>query len=226
MKARRRHELKENALKHAFNQARDFVKRNGTRISWGVLIVALIVAVVLFAINRQRRRAYELQNSYDALMAKSERDADWVAQMKSLADQDGDERLAAWASLAVGDEYRRIMAVGGVTELPPAEAANSYYERALSLQPDSALVFGRGRYGLAKLAEATGDFDDAARRYEVVISGERLVGYPVVALAEMAKKDLNAIREPVAMVARRTTTRPASLPTTTAAATTSPAEDD
>jgi hypothetical protein len=113
--------------------------------------------------------------------------------------------------------------IGISTETSPAAAARAYYERAMAVQPDIAIVTSRAKYGLAKLAECEGDFDAAARQYEALIADAGLSGYPAVMMAETAKAGLEGLREPVSMIAKRPATQPATQPAPRA--TTRPAAD-
>jgi tetratricopeptide (TPR) repeat protein len=202
MKSRRRHELKESSLVTGWRSAAAFVKRNNTRIAAVLFAGVVIAAIAVYAVNRSRQARNLRQMEFDALIAAAEDPPkEWLERMKALADQDGDERLAALACVAVGDEYAsRIGGAGGASSSSDAAA---YYNRALEQFPEQHVAAGRARYGLAKLAEDRGDLQAAREAYDAVLNSPQLAGQPVVELAKMAKERLEEIASPVEMVAAR-----------------------
>lgn len=224
MKRQRRHELQHNVLDAELAKVVAFVKRRGTHLAGGLLIAAILVFVIVSLVGSSRAADEQRQRQfYQQIRAQGTGGLDAgkrIDVLKSLAGQDGDERLAALATVAVGDAYanqaavaRPHMAAEGLREL--TDQAARWYEKAVGNFRDQPLATAKGHYGLAKLAETRGDFD-AAREHYAAIREMRglLVGQPVQLFALEASNRLAEITDPVRMAS----TAPADPNATTAPA--------
>jgi hypothetical protein len=216
MKPDRRHELSQNVLGMKLSETVSFLKRNGTRLAWGVLIAALVVLIGFYVVNKRRQRHDESHAEFNALMiAAARKGDDWFSRMKALADQTSDKPLAALATLALGDAYSSQAAEGRQGDIalltqPPAEAAAEYYRKVIGSFPDEHLAVARAHEGRARLAIARGDMSAAEAEYDAIIGMPGLAGHPLVALAREAKENLQELAEPVRMATTKPSTQPAS----------------
>ena len=219
MKSQRRHELHENALAAEFAKVSEFFRRHGTKMTWGVLIVVLILFVVVYARSKSRQTAGRLQGQFDKAMTDPKLSGDErVSLLESLAAQRDDQTKAALAMVELGDEYARRMTAAGPTNDPAdwkrlADRAAAYYRRVVNEYGDERLAAGRAHLGLAKLAESQRDIDVARNEYQAVLRYTELAGHPVVLLAEKGLQDLTLLAAPVEMASTAPAeTQPASQP--------------
>ncbi len=225
MKAKRRHELQQNVLASEIGKTVEFFRKWGTYIAWGLLVVALVILVVLYARSKTRQRAEQLQAKYDRLVTKQFNPSanldDLLAGFRGLADQGDNRRIAADSCVYAGAVCARQGAVGELTSPAlllesPLQQAAEYYRRAISEFPDQSQAVAKAHFGLGKLAESRGDVGAARAEYQVILGMKALAGYPIVTQAEAAIEDLEALAEPVRMATTAPTTSPATAPATTA----------
>ena len=209
MKARRRHELRQNVLDAELARGLGFFKRYGTRISWLVLIAALAVLSVVYVRAKMRRKHLELRQEYDVLVLGwdvSDVEIDpqeRLGRLGELAGQDSDEHIAAMAQVALGDTYARraLFGQGGLDRESLSDKAADCYRRTLTRFPGELVAAAKARIGLARLAENRRDFEAAKAEYEAVRQMVELRGHPVQLAAASGLGELKALTQPVRMVA-------------------------
>lgn len=233
MKAKRRHELQENVLSSELAQIVGFFRKRGSAIAWGVLIAALIVFVIVYARGRFRDKAIRLQEDFDTVMSnptltpQARKDL-----LKSLAEQDDEEWMAALSAVKLGDMYITEMTVAGPTVDPLkwkqlGDEAGRWYRMVTDSFGDEKLAVAKAHFGLGKLAENRGDFETARVEYQAALRMTELSGQDVIKRAGRSMGRLELLGAPVMMAttapASQPTTAPASQPTTHPAAPTAPA---
>ncbi len=225
MKAKRRHELQHNVLDAELGKIVEFFKKRGSLIAWGILVAALVVFLIIYVRGRGVRVAETLQANYDrwTIEYRNQGGTDKVLEgFQTLAEQTDDERIAALASVRIGDIYATKLRAGGPRSDSERAAfhtqAKTYYERVLSQFPDQTLAVAKSRFGLAKLAESQTppDIETARSYYRKIVATQQLLAQPVMAEAQGSLDRLEEILEPIPMAttAPVVETQPASQPAT------------
>jgi predicted negative regulator of RcsB-dependent stress response len=222
MKAQRRHDLRENLLASEIGKVADFLKKNGSYLATGVLVVAVAVFAVVILRGRAEAKEAGVRLQWDRVQqAKYAPEFDrsqLVKELTDLTEQTTDKRLAALAAVELGDEFsRRILASNDVDRTELAKKAEYWYRWAISKFVEEDLAVGKAHLGLATLHETAGQFDQAATELQAVTKMTQLQGQPVMLLARIELQRLADLKQPVRMA----TTLPASQPA--AGATTVPA---
>lgn len=218
MKSQRRHDLKQSALGTELVHIRDFLKRRGNLLAWIALAIALVILVVVYVRGRERGRVETVRHQWDQYQVQARnpeaRIEDLIGALKPLAEQDVDRRIAAQATLQMGDHHL-LRAVLGQTSGPEqqevgkplskseqkelADKAAEQYRRALQDFSDMPVFAARAHVGLAKLAETRGEFDQAAKHYQSAID------LKAPAVSQVAKEGLDRLAEiksPVQMASK------------------------
>jgi len=217
MKTQRRHELHENVLGNELRQVAEFIKKHGNAIAWGVLIIALIVFVIVYARSRAQQKTARLHLQYDqATTDPTLTPDDRVRLLEELLHQDDEEAIAAMVAIDLGDEFARRMILAGPEEDPAewkrlSEKAAGYYWQVLDRFADQRAAIAKAHLGLAKLAETRRDFDTARTEYQTILKMVDLTGQPVLQQAEEDLKKLDLLVESVRM-ATTAPTQPAEEP--------------
>lgn len=217
MKTERRHELGHNELAQKLKDLVAGIKRYGNYITLGIFLIALIVLIIVYATNRAANNRAKVQNSFEQAM-QAEKPDDKMAQLKEVAAQDTDKRVAAMANIAMGNEYlsRYITSFGKGSDADRKEyltKANDCYQKVVANYFNFADQAAQAHFGLARLAEDRGDYDAAKAEYAKAMSTAP-ADDPIIKIAEIAKNHVAEIKNPVKMA----TTAPATQPTTGPAA--------
>ncbi len=208
MRARRRHELQQNVLNAELAKALEFLRRRRTLIVWTVVLAAMAILVVTYAVRTAQNKRRALQVTYDRLVTSPTLSRqEFLDGMKSLAES-SDDRLAALATVQVGKYYAaQFLAAGGQSDDPRQrdlrDQAAAYYRRAIEAFPGQTLIVGEAHLGLGRLAESVGDVTTAANEYQAVQQMADLAGTPVLVEAAEALDRLDRIAAPVPMATTR-----------------------
>lgn len=213
MKTERRHELGHNELAQKLKDLVAGIKKYGNYITLGIFLIALVVLIIVYATNRAANNRAKVQNDFELAMLAVDPQEKMV-QLKGVAAQDTDKRVAAMANIALGNEYlsRYIASAGKGSDADRKEyltQANESYQKVIANYvnfPDQA---AQAHFGLARLAEDRGDLDAAAAEYAKAMSTAQ-TDNPIIKIAEIAKNNVAQIKSPVKMA----TTAPATQPTT------------
>jgi len=241
MKSQRRHDLKQNVLSIELAHIRDFLKRRGNLLAWAALIVALGIFIFVYVRSRHQGQIEDVRVRFEQLQAQAEnpevKAEDIIAGLKSLADQDSDPRVAALATVTLGDQCFMRSIVGQAAQaeqkevgraLPKSQQkelldqAGTYYRKVLQNFPTETDAVARAYVGLAKLAEDRGDFEEAAKEYDSAIA-LNVTGAAVT--AQEGKARLAEIKSAVPMATtmpaeeKKPQTQPATAPAAGPAAT-------
>jgi len=221
MKARRRHELKENVLAAELGKTVEFFRKWGTYIAWGALIAALIVLVVVYSRSKSRQRISSLWARYDRVVRQQFNPRvnldDMLRGLKSLVEQNSEPWIAANACVYTGITYARQAsgAWGGSEALlleSPRDEAKKYYQRAIEQYSRFPQVVAKAHFGLGKLAEDAGELEQARAHYQAILEMDGLEGHPIRLWAKAALDGLEDLAEPVKMASTapaQPTTEPA-----------------
>lgn len=208
MKSQRRHELQHNVLDAELARGVDFLRRRRTPLVWGVILVAAALLIVTYAVRSAQAKERSLQATYDRLVTSyTVTGQEFLDGMKSLADC-SDKRIAAMATVQVGNYYAaQFSVVGGVIADPRqrdlADQAAAYFRRALADFPNERLSLAEAHVGLARLAEGAGDFAAATQEYQTVTAMTDVAGTPAAAKAAEGLQRLESIKTPVPMATTR-----------------------
>jgi len=221
MKAQRRHELQTNTLSIALAKIADFVRRRSNYIGWGAVGVVVVVVVIVLIARSRSAEADRRQAEFDRCIVDP---ASKLEDLKALATQTSDKRLAALACVALGDRTIRDVAFDRSSSPAErnagAEEAAKWYRKVIDEFPKETLAVGKAHFGLGKLAESSRNFPAARAEYEEILRTSALAGEPLVELANESLQNVTAFERerPVAMA----TTLPTQ-PTTASGPATSPA---
>lgn len=215
MKAQRRHDLRENLLALEIGKVADFLKKNGSYIATGVLVIAVVIFAIVMLRGRAEAKEAAVRAQWDRVQqAKFSPEFDRSQLTKELTDlteQTTDKRLAALAAVELGDEFsRRILASSDVDRSELAKKAEYWYRWAISSFPKEYMAVAKAHFGLAMLQETAGQFDQAASELQAVTKLTQLQGYPVSLLARIEMQRLADLKQPVRMATTlpSTTTQP------------------
>jgi len=230
MKARRRHELKENVLAHELGQIKTFFDKYGNWILGGVTAVAVVLLVIWYSHTRSVRALAEEKARFDRLMRdNSMAEKDRLAGLDDLAHNAKNPVVAASAGVFLGDLYsdRHLTALNASDTLAANRArvnAEKYYNFVISDYGKRSLLVARAHFGLGAMAENDKRMDQARKHYEVI---KRLVK-PSLPVAMDAALRLGQLERWSATVRFATTTQattasaPASGPASAPATATAP----
>lgn len=227
MKARRRHELKENVLAHELGQLKEFLGKYGNWVFGGLAAAVIVLLVARHYVGRgqarydeDKQRLEQLQQ--DAKLLPGQRLDKLTGLLETIENPVLAAEAAVWAGdLCVDEQLKALHEANRSEAAGYASKAEGYYTQVISKYPDTKLFVAKAHLGLGILAENAGAPAKAKEHYEEIL---RLVnsGYPV---AQEAKRRLGmhqAWSRPV-----RFSTAPAEPTTATAPATgpsTAPAE--
>lgn len=199
MKSQRRHDLQENSLIEEIQRLGAFIKANSSRILTVVLLV--LVVVTAFAMWRRRSRSAEVQiitryeqakmDLQQALFAPEQ--AEGVDDLRVTLRELGAQSRVAWIAadaqlglgqLALAEAVQAESDEARAQALTTAEAAfRTVVDTNASSLPGLA---GLGQIGMARVAEARGEYDVAKTIYEAVAQNDAMKGYPA---AQLARQD-------------------------------------
>ena len=211
MKSIRRHELQHNVLDAELAKIVGFFKKHGTKLSWAVLILALIALGWVWWTRKADAQKMQVQNQYNRLtqlVASSETyDEELINGFKSLSEQDTVRWVAADSLLKLGRIYATLALLANekTRQDEAIPQARKYYQRVINGFGDFPPFVAAANVGLGKLAEGKGDFETARGCYKTVLDMPGLAGYPILQQAREAAWQLGTFQTPV----RLATTMPA-----------------
>ncbi|OPX24088.1 MAG: hypothetical protein B1H04_02835 [Planctomycetales bacterium 4484_123] len=200
MKARRRHELKENVLARELVQLREFFSRYGTWMLTGVIAAGLVVLIVTRVRSSRRQALYAERVRYAELTRDaSMKDDQRLKGLAELAETARDPLTAANAAIAAADLWSRKY-VGALIRSSSSEAdearrkAEELYNLVLTRYPQQSRHVAKAHFGLGALAESAGDKQAAEDHYS---QAARMLnrGHPTVLEAERRLAALADLRE-------------------------------
>ncbi|MBN1942987.1 MAG: tetratricopeptide repeat protein [Phycisphaerae bacterium] len=199
MKSQRRHELLQNTLDSEIAKLKEFFRRYGSKLSWGLLIVAVIVFGVVLWNRRAEQKRAEVQYQYDqvrslAVQKDANRD-EILTRLRALSEQDSVPWVAADAALTLGRVYavEALTAPTGKTRKLALDAAQTSYQRVIDAFDDYPVAVAGAQLGLGKLEETQDQLEAARKRYQLVLDMPGLDGYPVKTLAQEALHQLDSL---------------------------------
>ena len=212
MKSERRHELQTNTLYVELRRISEFCKTNSNRIVWVAFAAAVLILGVVLVERWQSKKVADRQAMFERAMGDMEQDTD----LKQLADQTSDKRIASLSCVAMGDRAARraLMSTSAAERSSSLEEAATWYGKVTSQFSQETLSLAKAKYGLAKLAETTGDLDKARTLYGEVIGMPSMNGNALAFLAKESLEKLDSLASPVKMATTRPA--PASAPAVTA----------
>ncbi len=182
MKARRRHELKENILAHELRKLRQFLSKYGSWIALAIVAVA-VVLVVVWRLRAQEEAGFarekqelELYRTHPDLPRK-----DRLDNFRRLAESAEDHWVAASSAIEAGnmysqdyEDYVRAGDADGPDARQARDNAARYYRMALErcgrAKPKLKPTAATAHYGLGILAENQGDKAAARRQHEQAVA--------------------------------------------------------
>lgn len=217
MKSQRRHELKENVLGQELGKGWQFVKQYGNYLAWGLLGVAVVGLLVVWGVKSKRDADQRVQARYYELTSANANvePGAVIPGLIELTEQTRDRRIAGLAAVEVGNRHLDQLVAAG-QGLPAdqrqalAQEAVKYYRIALDRFADQTGVAANAHYGLAKLAETSGDFAMARTEYEATFASAPQ-GSPMRQTATDAMERVDRLQTPVRLAPG---TQPASAPAT------------
>jgi hypothetical protein len=176
MKAKRRHELRENILAGYLTQAKDLLGKYGNWLIGIVAAVVIIVLVIYTQVNKGQRILAEekqrLEQSAGAFSAISgelkPEDKKRLDDLTDLARTAKNEMVAAEAAVAAGDLYSQLSInalVANKNGEEFAKKAKEMYDLALT-HPKAKRSVAAAHLGLGVLLENAGDIKAAKAEYD------------------------------------------------------------
>ncbi len=182
MRAKRRHELKENILAHELAKLRQFLSKYGSWIALAIVAVA-VVLVVVWRLRAQEQAGFAREKQELDLycthpdMPRKDR----LDNFCRLAESAEDPLVAASSAIEAGNMYSQDYedhVRAGDADGPDARQARDnaarYYRMALErharVKPKLKPTAATAHYGLGILAENQGDKAAARRHYEQALA--------------------------------------------------------
>ena len=215
MKSEHRHELKTNALADWMAHLPEWSKKNAKPLIGGTALVAVIVVAVLWSQynNTVLAQAHRSQFTNDLAnlevmvmqVAQSSTQGDDMSinlgessvNLSELAKNAASDSMAALAYLKQAEMLREQIHFeqGQPSNATIAErigTAKEAYSNALAKAKDNRTLMSLAQYGLGLCAEELGEFDEAKRLYEALISEATYAGTLGRASAENRIKSMSS----------------------------------
>jgi tetratricopeptide (TPR) repeat protein len=217
MKSKRRHELQENVLAQEIGKVADFFKVHGNHLATAALIVAILILGYVLLGRRAETKTLHLQQEWARALTGNLKPDEHISALTALAEQTDSQHIAALASVELAYDYARqlLTAKDNSQRSALAEKASQWYQLTIQKFPKEELAVAKAHYGLGKLKEAAGQFQQAGEEYRLARTSPDLGYQPVAQLAEIGLlrlKDLESAK------VRMAATMPASRPATPATA--------
>lgn len=155
MKAERRHELKENELLQALNNARKYLDENGKPLGIAAVVVVVVVAAVSFSM-RSRAAAIEdvWRRRAQLTFEDPEVGRESLESLARMTESVTDKRFVLSSLMEQGQQALRLSAL---VEAPPDpdfnDKAAAAFRQLLERFSDNPLAFGVAEIGLATVEE-------------------------------------------------------------------------
>lgn len=206
MKAKRRHDLKENELAKDLDKAKVFFELHWKWLVGGLVAVVAIIGLIFLIVDRTKtNRQEEWQRFHALVMAAQVEPSEKIREdLRGLAAQTGQDDLAAWAYLQAGKTayaelmYKYVQLDPQAREKLAAETTQAY-EKVISSYSSNVAATGAAHLGLGLLAETQGQMDKAKDQYnKAIVLGAR--GARVSAdQATVRLKGLRELSSPIAL---------------------------
>ena len=217
MKSKRRHELQENVLAQELGKIGEFLKVHGNHLATAALIVAIVILGYVLLSRRAETKKLHLQQEWARALSGNLKPDERISALTAMAEQSDNSRIAALASVELGYDYakRLVTAKDNSERSALAEKASQWYQLTIQKFPKEALALAKAHYGLGKLKEAAGQFQQAGEEYRLARISPELAYQPV---GQLAEGSLQRLKELEGAKVRMATTLPASQPASPAKA--------
>lgn len=187
MKAKRRHELKENDLAHALWVARDYVGENGRMIGLVAVVMVGVVAAAAWAATSRSRRSVEAWIQRDELVqVDSESARASVDQLRDLIDSSSDEEFVLRGLIQLAGMSLELSARATPAPDPQLnQIAQDAYQQLYERFKGNPAAMGVALLGLATVEENSFVLDEdpahkenARKHLTEIINSEELNNWP------------------------------------------------
>jgi hypothetical protein len=213
MKSKRRHELQENMLAHEIGQIAEFLKVHGNHLATGALIIAILILGYVLLGRRAETKKLHLQQEWARALSGNLKPDERTSALTAMAEQTDNTRIAALAGVELACDYARqlLAAKDNSQRAALTEKASQWYQLTIQKFPKEELAVAKAHYGLGKLKEAAGQFQQAGEEYRLARTSSDLAFQPVVQLAEDSLQKLKGLESAkVRMAATMPASQPAS----------------
>ena len=190
MKTERRHELQTNKLSDWLGHEIEQLRPHGKKLlAVGILGAVVVIAIAIFAKDRQSAAA-QARNDFYLALAERDRDA-----LENVAKTHAGTVVALWAKQAQAD----LDLINGLSALyinrdeafQSLDDAKKGYTEVISGASNSPELLRHSLFGLAQTNEATSNLDKAREFYERVIRQ-----FPDSPMAAESRARLEALKDP------------------------------
>lgn len=214
MKAKRRHELKENVLAHELGEIKAFFGKYGNWVLAGVTAVAVVLLVVWYYHRASTRREAEEQGQYTRLTRHADvEDEERLKGLVEMVETAKDPVVAAGSAVYLGEfcynKYVDALRRGNRHEAQDwRKKAEQYFRLTIEKYPDRKVYLTKAHLGLGDLALNAGDLASAEAQYEK--AGRSVhAAHPLAMNAQRKLRDLKTLSEPVRFATTTQATQPA-----------------
>ena len=205
MNSDRRHEWEHNSLDTELSKGVSFLKQQGTRILWAILVVAAVILAYTYWTRSTQQATMDVQTrlkNVQLQMLDTNADPNVIAaELKSLSEQDTLEWVAAQALLLQGNLSlnQGLAAADAGAKTQALKAAEGHYQAAAAKSQEASLpsLQALALLGQGRLAEIRGDLDQAKAAYEKGLAIANLKGYPAESQLQTAVANLKLATKPV-----------------------------
>lgn len=176
MKAKRRHELKENVLAQELGKLKHFFSKHGGWI-FGTVVAAGLGFLIVWNVRARKRDDLTAQRvQYAQLLERMDVNRDErLAGFVRLAENAKDPIIAADSAIRAGNicsqQYLELLRSPAASKgrLESHRNAEKYYGMVIAQHADKKPILANAYYGLGILAENSGEKEAALARYEQAI---------------------------------------------------------
>ena len=228
MKAEERHKLKSNELADSIKELSEFFNRHSTKLLAGVIVILILAAGVLWTQKNKVESRYERISLLQNLIAQSDQLRYRAAQQARVQPEEGATGeflynvepqaglLAELAQMEVGSPVgitallqqaqnlrSQLLysdrAMSEQEQLDLSRRTEVIYKRVISECPKQAVVTATAKFGLALLAEDSGQWDQAKQIYETIADDteDQLAGTVLPFYAQTRLDLLDGIGRPI-----------------------------
>jgi len=189
MKAKERHDLKKNELIENLEKLKKYFQEHGSRILSIVVLVVVIVGVISYV--RHTNQVARMQAMEQLISIHSGSAGSKPEDVKAIAEQASDTKLAALAWKIYGDQlYNQYMTGDKSAPKDVLVQTEKAYETVINNYPQETLTAAGAQISLATVYEDQHKWADARKLYQAIIENTSLNG---TGLIENAKSKLAAI---------------------------------
>jgi predicted negative regulator of RcsB-dependent stress response len=196
MKSQERHDLKKNELVENLEKIKKYLQEQGTRILAVVVLAAVIISVVSYVRHSNQIARQQAMEQLIAIHSGSA--GSKPEDIKAIAEQASDKKLAALAWKIYGDQVYNQYATGN--KAAPKDAltlAEKAYETVINNYPSETLTAAGAKICLGAVYEDQHKWADARKLYQAISEDTALAGTGLIESAKSKLVEIDVLEKSV-----------------------------